>query len=312
MEFRVRRIEARDVDEVDRIIRLAFGTFLGAPDPMTVFGDSDFAHTRYRAAPDNAFVAEASGRVVGSNFLTRWGSFGFFGPLSIEPQLWDQGVAQRLLEPTMQQFEAWRCCNTGLFTFGHSAKHVGLYQKFGYWARFLTALMSKEVIGAAPVDGYIRFSSLRPADKLQALASCREMTGLLYDGLDVSFEIEAVDAQRLGETLIRFENSRATALAVCHLGPGTEAGSGVCYVKFGCVRPGTGAPAEFERLISACEGLAAASQARLTAGVNFSHHEAYRAMLARGFRVDQQGVAMHRDNEPGFCRPGLFVMDDWR
>src|SRR6516164_4025429 len=103
MDIRVRKIEARDIYEVDRIIRLAFGTFLGAPDPMTVFGDSDFAHTRYRAAPENAFVAEANGRVVGSNFLTRWGSFGFFGPLSIEPQFWDKGVAQRLLEPTMQQ-----------------------------------------------------------------------------------------------------------------------------------------------------------------------------------------------------------------
>src|SRR5579859_5624837 len=42
------------------------------------------------------------------------------------------GVAQRLLEATMTIFERWGVRHTGLFTFPQSAKHVGLYQKFGY------------------------------------------------------------------------------------------------------------------------------------------------------------------------------------
>jgi len=25
-----------------------------------------------------------------------------------------------------------------------------------------------------------------------------------------------------------------------------------------------------------------------------------------------QGVTMHRPNEPGYSRPGAFVIDDWR
>jgi hypothetical protein len=87
MEVRIRPIQERDLSEADRIVRLAFGTFLNVQDPMSVFGDSDFAHTRYRAAPDCAFVAEADDRLVGSNFVTQWGSFGFFGPLSIEPRM---------------------------------------------------------------------------------------------------------------------------------------------------------------------------------------------------------------------------------
>jgi hypothetical protein len=41
-------------------------------------------------------------------------------------------------------------------------------------------------------------------------------------------------------------------------------------------------------------------------------HEAYRALLARGFRTEFQGVAMHRDNEAGYCRPGVYAIDDWR
>jgi hypothetical protein len=72
-------------------MRLAFGTFFGLPDPMKMFGDSDIAHTRFRAAPDSALAAEADSKLVGSNFVPNWGSFGFFGPLSIEPRLLGSG-----------------------------------------------------------------------------------------------------------------------------------------------------------------------------------------------------------------------------
>ena len=85
MQIRIRPLEERDLAEADRILRLAFGTFLGLPDPLKMFGDSDFVYTRFRAAPDSALAAEADGQLVGSNFVTHWGSFGFFGPLSVVP-----------------------------------------------------------------------------------------------------------------------------------------------------------------------------------------------------------------------------------
>jgi hypothetical protein len=70
MQIRTRPIEQRDLAEADRIMRLAFGTFLGLPDPMTISGDSDYAYTRFRAAPDSALAAEAAINLVGSNFVT--------------------------------------------------------------------------------------------------------------------------------------------------------------------------------------------------------------------------------------------------
>ena len=48
------------------------------------------------------------------------------------------------------------------------------------------------------------------------------------------------------------------------------------------------------------------------AGVNSARHEAYRQMLARGFRTDVQGVTMHCPNEPGYSRLGTYLIDDWR
>jgi len=99
---------------------------------MEFYADRDYVHTRYLVDPSVAFSAEADDELVGSNFVTNWGSVGFFGPLTIRPDYWDCGIAKRLLEPTMEVFEKWGTKHAGLFTFAHSAKHVGLYQKFGF------------------------------------------------------------------------------------------------------------------------------------------------------------------------------------
>jgi GNAT superfamily N-acetyltransferase len=318
MEIRVRPMEERDLPEVDRIVRLAFGTFLGLRDPMKMFGDSDFAYTRFRAAPDSALTAVADGKVAGSNFVTRWGSFGFFGPLSVDPQLWEQKVAQQLLVSTMDLFDQWGCRHTGLFTFSHSPKHAALYQKFDFWSRFLTPVMSKQiepptVATSTTQHSYARFSELPAAQKEEILAACRQLTGQIYDGLDVSRETLAVESQRLGDTILLLDGSKLLAFAVCHVGAKTEAGSDTCYVKFAAVRPDASAHGNFEKLLDVCEAYTSArGMSRLTAGVNMGRHEAYKVMVRRGYRTDMMGVAMQRASDPGFNQPGIYVLDDWR
>jgi hypothetical protein len=54
-------------------MRLAFGTFLGLPDPMAFMGDADYVRTRFAADPAVALAAEVDGRLAGTNFVTRWG-----------------------------------------------------------------------------------------------------------------------------------------------------------------------------------------------------------------------------------------------
>lgn len=306
-------MRATDLDEADRVFRVSFGTFLGLPDPSAFAGDADYVRSRFAAFPDRAFAAERGAELVGSIFAARWGSFGFLGPVTTRPDCWDQGVAKRLLEPVIDQFAAWRVSLAGLFTFAHSAKHVGLYSKFGFWPRMLTALMARPVSTAASQGGVLRFSRLDEADQRRCIESCADLTDRIYPGLDLRDEIGTVRRLNLGDTLFLADDARVEAFAVCHWGAGSEGGSGTCYIKFGAARPGAGAEARFERLLAACDGVAhAESLSSVLAGVNAAREPAWRRLRGAGFRGVLQGVAMLRDNAEGFNRPDVFALDDWR
>lgn len=310
----IRPLTERDLDEADRIMRIAFGTYLRAPNPIEVFGDGDWVHTRYHADPGAAFCAELDGEVVGSNFATRWGSLGFFGPLTVRVDLWDRGIATRLMEPVMDLFEQWGVRHAGLFTWPESPKHVSLYGKFGFWPQQLNPVLTRDIPEATETGHLETFSAVRAtgsADDL--LAQCRDVAGAVYDGLDLEREILAADRQGLGDTVLLAAGDRLAGFAVCHCGGGTEAGSGACFVKFGAVLPGAGAGNRFERLVAACESLAAArGLTRLMAGVNTAREGACQALLGRGYRPMINGLTMLRPSEPAHNRPDAWAIDDLR
>jgi GNAT superfamily N-acetyltransferase len=311
-EVTIRPLAEEDLDAADRVMRIAFGTFLGVPDPIAVFGDAQYVRPRFRAAPSWAFAAELGGEVVGSNFATRWGSFAFFGPLTVRPDLWDQGIAGRLMEPVIDLFDRWGVRQAALFTFPQSPKHIGFYQKLGFWPQHLTPLMEKQVAPSTATRGDSTFSAAGASEREAMLSACRELTDQIHDGLDLSHEIFATDTQALGDTVLLRDESGLAGFAVCHCGAG-EAGSGTCFVKFAAARPGPNAAGRFERLLDACEELAAERQLeRIVAGVNAARHDAYRRMLSRGYRTWLEGVIMQRPNEPGHCRPDVYVIDDFR
>ncbi|CAA9265483.1 MAG: GCN5-related N-acetyltransferase [uncultured Acidimicrobiales bacterium] len=306
----VRDLRESDLTLADAILRSAFDTFTGV---TSLFGDKDYVHTRWLADPGAALAAEQDGQLAGTNFVTRWGTVGFFGPLSVRPELWGQGVASRLMEATVALFDRWGTAHAGLFTFAHSPQHHGLYQKFGFWPRFLTPVMTKAPIAPRRSPQPIRYTALPPAERARAVDACRELTATAYEGLDLEREIRAVEIQGLGEVLLLDDSSGLAGMAVCHLGAGTEAGGQGCYVKFGLARPGPGAEVRFGTLLDACESLAVDSGAdHVELGVNAGRHEAYAAVMARGYRVGLVGVSMHRANDEGYSRPGTWLVDDWR
>lgn len=314
VSVRVRPLIEADLPEADRIVRLAFGTFLGIPDPASFMGDADFASTRWKADPAAVFAAEHDGKLIGSNFAANWGSFGFFGPLTIHPDYWNRGVAQQLMPPVMQLFDRWGCRHRGLFTFATSSKHIALYQKFGFWPRDLVATVAKPVENTptgAKIESAL-LSEVSERERESLYAACREVTNANFDGLDATREIRAVAEQQLGDTVLVWEGLKLVGFAVCQIGPRTEAGSDVVYVKFAAVRPD--AHQRFSHLLDAVESLARRrGAAKITTGVNLARREAFGKLRDSGFRVAMFGVAMESgDASSGYNRAGVYILDDWR
>jgi GNAT superfamily N-acetyltransferase len=311
--IQVGALRADELEEAGRILRLAFGTFLSLPNPMDFMGDRDFVTPRWHAHNTKLLAARENGKLVGSNMATRWGSFAFFGPLTVLPEYWNRGVAQQLLAATMKIFDRWGVRHSALFTFPSSPRHVGLYQKFGYWPGSLTALMKRAPAPPtwALTEGAkvpVLLSSLTKKDQEQAIAACAKLTNRFERGLDLGDEMRAVMAQRIGEVIL-IEGGRALdAFAVCMHGAGSEGGEKTCYVKFAAARSGE----RFERLLNAIDALALAQGSEVEAGVSLACKDAFERLRSRGYRVVTLGVAMQKPHGDGFNRAASYILNDWR
>jgi GNAT superfamily N-acetyltransferase len=313
-EVTIRLLLEDEIPTAERIYREAFSTHLEIPDPAEFTPGAELIGFRWRKDPARVYAAERDGELVGTNVATNWGSVGVFGPLTVRPDLWNAGIGRRLIDAAVTGLEDSGCRHLVLFTFPDSPKHVGLYQRYGYWPRFLTAITERS-LDDAPVAraSWVGYSAVPDDERQELLGGCRDLTEEVYAGLDLSAEIEALAAQAAGETVVLLGSAGVDAFALCHAGAGSEASAGTAFVKFAAARPGRGAGARFDQLMGACEEYAAAQGASaLVAGLNLARERAVRILAARGYEVAFQGVAMHRPNAAAYDRPDRHVIDDWR
>ena len=348
--FQVGELRESELEEAGRIVRLAFGTFLGIPNPLEFMGDRDFVSPRWRSRNTKVLAAREDGKLIGSNVVTRWGSFGFFGPLGVLPDYWNRGVAQQLLAATMKVFDRWGVRRSGLFTFPHSTKHVGLYQKFGYWPGYLTSIMKRAPAAALPVaangapaipellhPGTVLPSGVFPkktppfAKPHRARELGNRSVPMLLSALPRSEREQAIAAcanlaNKLERGLdlsdeIRAVVAQRTGEVPLLYGRNTLDAFAVCMhgpgseggEKICYVKFAAASSGEwFERLLDAIDALALERGAEVEAGVSTACADAFARMRSRGYLPVTLGVAMQRPHGKGFNRPGAYVLSDWR
>ena len=312
LSLRIRTLEASDLEEANQILRLAFGTYLNVAHPESMFPGRDLIGTRWRANSSSGLGAEHAGKLIATSFAANWGAFGFFGPITVLPEYWDRQVGQALLGPMMELFEAWGIQHRGLFTFPQSPKHIHLYEKYGFRAGHLTPIMKKTLSGR-PAANFERLSALPDFEQASRIDACRSLTGELLEGLDLTRELRAVVSHHLGDVCLIYGDRDLLGFAVCHCGADTEAGDGVCYVKFGAVRTTDRSRSDFSRLLTACEAVAHdAGLGQLTLGMNMGRRRAYEHLRESGFQTEFIGVAMETHPERSYNRPDTYIVDDWR
>jgi predicted N-acetyltransferase YhbS len=227
-----------------------------------------------------AVVAEADGRIVGSNFLDERSTIAGLGPITVEPSVQNSGIGRRLMEALLDRAAQRRLPGVRLVQSAYHNRSLSLYAKLGFTIREPLALMQ-----GTPLRGTIPGYAVRQATEGD-LAACNR----------VCIQIHGHD--RSGELLDAI--TQATATVVEHNGRITGYATAVGFFAH--------AVGESNEELKALIG---AASAYLGPGflLPTRNTELFRWCLEQGLRVGQVMTLMSIGlyNEPaGACLPSIL------
>jgi GNAT superfamily N-acetyltransferase len=120
-------------------------------------------------------VAEANGKVVGSNFLDERSTIPGVGPVTVDPAVQNHGIGRVLMQGVMRRAADRATPGIRLLQTAHHHRSLSLYAKLGFQVRDLLAVMQ----GTPPkgeIPGY-QTRRATPADMQACTTVCRGVHG---------------------------------------------------------------------------------------------------------------------------------------
>ncbi|HTC50470.1 MAG TPA: GNAT family N-acetyltransferase [Steroidobacteraceae bacterium] len=114
-------------------------------------------------------VAELDGTVVGSNFLDERGPICGVGPITVDPDLQNDGAGRALMRAALERARERNVAGLRLVQAGYHSRSLALYLKLGFNAREQLACLKGPLIGKS-LPGYL-VRAATPKD----LAVCNEL-----------------------------------------------------------------------------------------------------------------------------------------
>jgi GNAT superfamily N-acetyltransferase len=184
MEINLRPGTLEDADVCGRICYHAFKTIAEAHGFQADFPAPDIAigvMARLLAHPGfYSVIAEADGRVVGSNFLDERNAIAGVGPITIDPVVQNRSVGRRLMDAVHERAAERNFSGVRLIQAGFHMRSLSLYTKLGYDVREHLACIQGPALKMV-VENYL----VRPAiesDRDACNRLCRNVHGYDRDG----------------------------------------------------------------------------------------------------------------------------------
>ena len=149
-------------------------------------------------------VAEADGRVVGSNFLWENGVIAGVGPITIDPAAQNVAVGKRLMEDVLRRAQERAFAGVRLVQAAYHNRSLSLYTKLGFDAREPLSTLQGPAL-EAEIPGH----RVRPA-KEEDLPACNELCRRVH-GHDRGLELS--DAVKQGSATVVEHAGRITGYA---------------------------------------------------------------------------------------------------
>jgi GNAT superfamily N-acetyltransferase len=173
----LREIEPEDVKECARICFEAFGGIDDYHRFPREFPSPEVAEGLMEAFVGSPFswgvVAEADGRIVGSNFLLESDPIRGVGPISVDPDHQGRGVGRKLMEAVIERGKG--APGTRLLQDSFNMLSLSLYASLGFEEREPVVVMSGKPT-SGPVEG-IEVRPVREADLDECEALCKKVHG---------------------------------------------------------------------------------------------------------------------------------------
>lgn len=105
-------------------------------------------------------VAEVDGRIVGSNFLHEHNPISGVGPITVDPEVQDDGAGRALMDAVLQRSRERGFAGVRLVQAGYHSRSLALYLKLGFEAREHLSCLQGPAIGKAIPGHAVRSASL--------------------------------------------------------------------------------------------------------------------------------------------------------
>ena len=202
MPITIRRAEAADAAKCGAILYSAFLKVADEhnfpPDFPSVEVATDVVSMLLAHPGFYGIVAQDDDRIVGSNFADLRSSIAGIGPISIDPQVQDQGIGRKLMEAAIDHLASTNVCGIRLVQSAYNNRSLSLYTRLGFQTREPLSVIQGPALN-------IKFAGydVRPAGEAD-IATCNHLCRRVH-GFERGAEL-------------REASGAHTALVVEHLG----------------------------------------------------------------------------------------------
>jgi len=251
---------------------------------------------------------DEQGDIAAFNVAHQAGVEGWMGPLAVRPDRQSTGVGKTIVRTAADWLIDRAVTTLGLETMPRTPENIGFYARLGFIPGYLTVTLTNEIATRghpAPV-----VLSRRSADEKEAaMEAARRLVSDLVSGIDFSREILLTAELGLGDTSLVESDTGLDALALWHSAPLADSRT---RDEVRVLKLVARDDAAFGAAIAAVEAAAAkAGIRRIAVRCQSRYDEAFRRLIARGYRVRWTDLRMTYEGYPERHAARGVVFSNW-
>jgi len=251
---------------------------------------------------------DESGQIAAFNIVHRSGAEGWMGPLAVRPDRQGAGVGKTLVRTAVDWLLEQGVATLGLETMPRTVENIGFYARLGFSPAHLTVTLTNDIATRGHAAPSL-LSQRKGGAGDEAVAAARRLAHELAAGYDFTREILLTAELGLGDASLVDGDEGLNGVVLWHSASLAEGRpkDEVRILKLAA----RDAPA-FEAAIAATEAAAARIGIRRVAiRCQTRYDEAFRYLVARGYRVRWTDLRMTYEGYPEAHPPRGVVFSNW-